>query len=53
MLVPNSTIAVKDLKALHDGKLQENNMFVGELVNRGDSSTYSRFSPSHKVMGCR
>jgi len=52
MLVPNSTIAVKDLKALHDGKLQENNMFVGEVVNRGISSTYSRFSPSHKVMGC-
>jgi len=53
MLVPNSTIAMKDLKELYDGKLTENDMFVGELVNRGDSSTYSRFSPSHKFMGCK
>ena len=53
MLVPNSTLAMKDLKGLHDGKLQEKDMFTGELVNRGDSSTYSRFSPSHTFMGCK
>ena len=28
-------------------------MFTGELVNRGDSSTYSRFSPTHTFMGCK
>ena len=52
MLVPNSTIAMKDLSDLYNGKINENEMFVGELVNRGDSSTYSRFSPSHTFMGC-
>ena len=52
MLVPNSTIAMKDLSDLYNGKINENEMFVGELVNRGDSSTYSRFSPNHTFMGC-
>ena len=53
MLIPNSTIAMKDLKELHNEKLLSNDMFAGEFVNRGSSSTYSRFSPSHKFMGCK
>jgi hypothetical protein len=50
MLVPNSTISVKDLKPLYN--VSNNKMFSGELINRSDSNDYSRFSPSHKIMGC-
>jgi hypothetical protein len=52
MLVPNSTIAVKDLKPLYNGKVSNSRMFAGELINRSDSNVHSRFSPSHKIMGC-
>ena len=52
MLVPNSTIAVKDLKPLYNEKISNNKMFTGELINRSDSNAHSRFSPSHKIMGC-
>ena len=53
MLVPNSTIVMKDLIDLHKSKLKHNDMYVGEFVNRNISSTYSRFFPSNKLMGCR
>jgi hypothetical protein len=52
MLVPNSTIAIKDLKPLYNEKISNNKMFTGELINRSDSNVHSRFSPSHKIMGC-
>ena len=53
MLVPNSTIAMKDLIELHKSKLKHNDMYVGEFMNRNVSSTYSRFFPSNKFLGCR
>ena len=28
-------------------------MYVGELVNRNNSSVTHRFFPSHKLMGCK
>ena len=32
--------------------LSRNDMFVGELLNRGDSNKVTRFFPSYKFMGC-
>jgi len=52
MLVPNSTIAVKDLKPLYDGKVANRKMFSGEMANKSDSNVHSRFGPSHKILGC-
>ena len=52
MCIPNSLILLKDLRPLYDSKLKENNMFVGELLNKNSTSTYSQFFPSHKIMGC-
>ena len=53
MLVPNSTIVMKDLRSLYNTKMEEKDFFAGELVNRGSSGTYTRFFPSHKFMGCK
>ena len=53
LLVPNSTIVLKDLKPLFDEKLLTNDFFAGEFVNKGSSNTYTRFFPSNKFMGCK
>ena len=52
MLVPNSTIVLKDLKPLYNEKVKNNKIFTGEMNNKSDSNTYSRFGPSHKLLGC-
>ena len=52
MLLPNSTIVMKDLRKLYDEKVSGNKMFTGELLNRSDSNAHSRFGPSSKVLGC-
>ena len=52
ILIPNSTIMMKDMKSLYDTKLLENDLFVGELLNKGDSNEITRFFPSFKLMGC-
>jgi len=52
MLLPNSTIVMKDLRKLYDNKVSGNKMFTGELVNRTDSNVHSRFGPSSKILGC-
>jgi len=52
MLLPNSTIVMKDLKELYDEKIKGNMMFTGELQNKTDSNKDSRFGPSMKVLGC-
>ena len=53
LLLPNSTVCMKDLIELHNSKLKKNDMYVGEFVNRNISSTYSRFFPSKTMMGCK
>jgi len=53
MLVPNTTVVMKDLVDIYKAKLKTSDMFVGEFVNRNLTSTYSRFFPTHKFMGCR
>lgn len=52
MLIPNTTVVLKDLKPLYDSKITENGMFVGEFVNKSVTNTHTRFFPSHKFMGC-
>lgn len=52
-LIPNSTIVMKNLRGLYDEKIKENCMFVGELINKNSSSTYTQFFPSHKFLGCK
>ena len=53
VLIPDSTIMLRNIEGLHKEKLQQNNMYVGELVNRNNSSVSQRFFPSHKLMGCK
>jgi len=52
MLVPNSTIVLKDLKPLYNEKVAQHKMFTGEMNNKSDSNAYSRFGPTHKLLGC-
>lgn len=53
MLIPNTTLVMKDMIDLYKSKLKTCDMFVGEMVNRNLTSTYSRFFPTHKFMGCK
>lgn len=53
VLIPNSTLVMKDVKPLYDEMMSYNSMFVSELVNRNSTSSYSRFYPSNKLMGCK
>ena len=53
MLIPNTTVVVKDMIDLYKSKLKTCDMFVGETVNRNLTSTYSRFFPTHHFMGCK
>ena len=52
MLLPNSTVVLKDLKPLYDEKVSGNRMFTGEMRNKSDSNVLSRFGPNHKLLGC-
>ena len=53
VLIPDSTIMLRNMESIHKEKLSRNDMYVGELVNRNSSSVSHRFFPSHKLMGCR
>ena len=53
MLIPNTTVVMKDLIDLYKSKLKTSDMFTGEFVNRNLTSTYSRFFPTHKFLGCK
>ena len=53
LLVPNTTVVLKDLVDLHNLKLKSSDMFTAEFVNRNITSTYSRFFPSNKLLGCK
>ena len=52
MLLPNSTVVLKDMKPLYDEKVSGNRMFTGEMRNKSDSNVLSRFGPNHKLLGC-
>ena len=52
LLMPNSTIMMTNMKPVYNDMLSRNDMFVGELLNRGDSNKVTRFFPSYKFMGC-
>ena len=52
-LLPNTVLLMKDLKPLYDEMMSYKCMFVSEVVNRNSTSSYSRFYPSNKIMGCK
>ena len=53
VIVPDSTIMLRNIESIHKEKLAHNDMYVGELINRNSSSVSHRFFPSHKLMGCK
>ena len=53
VLIPNTTIVLKNLKSLYNEKIKETDFCVGELVNRNATSVYSRFFMNKKVMFSR
>ena len=53
VIIPDSTIMLRNIESIHKEKLLQNSMYVGELINRNNSSVSHRFFPSHKFMGCR
>ena len=53
VIIPDSTIMLRNMENIHKEKLSRNDMYVGELINRNSSSVSHRFFPSHKLMGCK
>ena len=53
VIIPDSTIMLRNIENIHKEKLAQNDMYVGELINRNSSSVSNRFFPSHKLMGCK
>jgi len=53
MILPNSTILVKDLHPLYLECLAEFGCFVGEAVNRTSTSVNTNFFPTTQIIGCK
>jgi len=53
ILLPNTTLIMKDIKPLYNELMGYKCMFVSEIVNRNSTSTNTRFFPSNKLMGCK
>lgn len=51
MIVPNSTIALKDFSQLFSNALSDTDAFVTESINRTQTNEISLFIPSSKIMG--
>ena len=52
MLVPNSTIVMRDLKQIYDNALRDRTCFAVEGINRGSNAAYYELFPMDKIMGC-
>ncbi len=50
ILLPNTTIMLKDIKSLYDKKMNDNDFCVGEIVNRNSTSVYKRFFNSKNLI---
>lgn len=53
LLLPNSTLLLKDVKPLYEEMMSYKCMFVSEMVSRNSTSVNTRFYPSNKLMGCK
>ena len=53
LLLPNSTLLVKNVKPLYDEMMSYKCMFVSEMVSKNSTSVNTRFFPSNKLMGCK
>jgi hypothetical protein len=53
LLLPNSTLLLKDLKPIYEELMGYKCMFVSEMVSRNSASVNTRFYPSNKLMGCK
>ena len=53
LLLPNSTLLLRDVKPLYEEMMSYKSMFVSEMVSRNSTSVNTRFYPSNKLMGCK
>ena len=53
LLIPNSTLVLKDLYPIYTNSLKKHNMFTFETVDRNDTAVYTAFFPNIKILGCR
>ncbi len=53
LILPNSTLLLKDVKPLYEEMMGYRSLFVSEFVSRNSTAMYSRFYPSCKLMGCK
>ena len=53
MVLPNSTVVLKDLFPLYEESTEKYGCFVGEMVNRTSTSENIDFFPSSQILGCK
>jgi hypothetical protein len=53
MLVPNSTIVMKDLKPVYDSALRAHTCFAVEGINKASNAAYYELFPMDNIIGCR
>jgi hypothetical protein len=53
MLLPSSSIVVKDIKCCYNKLLSKKSCFVGETINKSETSNKSIFFPNTNIMGCK
>jgi len=53
MILPNSTVLIKDIHPLYLECVEQYGCFVGEMVNRTSTSVNTNFFPNTKIMGCK
>ncbi len=53
MLLPSSTIALKEIKCCYNKLLSKKCCFVGETLNKSEISNKTLFFPNTNIMGCK
>ncbi len=53
MLLPASTVVLKDLRPVYEAALENACSFSAQMLDRGSTSTYTQFFPSKSLMGCK
>ena len=53
LLIPNSTLVLKDLINLYNKNLTSQDVFTFECIDRNSTSTYTSFFPNIKFLGCK
>ena len=53
LLIPNSTLVLKDLYPIYKNSIDAHDVFTFECVDRNSTSVYTAFFPDIRLLGCK